>query len=144
MSLVRSSVIVAGMVGALISPALYDRADTESNYQITPAEVITIQKLCYLEGREYGVATRTTITTDEYPCDEMEEALQNHPKYKGFDIHRRTIVEVSYVSPADSQKHISKIKRVDSGDYSPYANIEVGSAINIYAHKSEPDAAKSL
>jgi hypothetical protein len=76
----------AGGVGLVLIASAFTAYDKSANYTQVTGEVFRVDRKCYLEGKERGVVTKTTTTTEEYPCPEMEDALANHPKYQGFPL----------------------------------------------------------
>ena len=50
---------------------------------------------------------------------------------------RRTVMELSYVSPADGREHRATIRCDTSGDDTPL--YEVGEELDVYAHEGEPE-----
>ena len=50
---------------------------------------------------------------------------------------RRTLLELSYVSPADGREHRARVRCDTSGDDTP--RLLVGDELEVYAHQSEPE-----
>jgi hypothetical protein len=50
---------------------------------------------------------------------------------------RRTVLELSYVSPADGREHRARVRCDTSGDDTP--RLLVGDELEVYAHESEPE-----
>jgi hypothetical protein len=134
----------AGGVGLVLIASAFTAYDKSANYTQVTGEVFRVDRKCYLEGKERGVVTKTTTTTEEYPCPEMEDALANHPKYQGFEIHRHTNISVSFKSPVDNETHTKDLDQTTSGDTKPFKGAVLGDKIEILAHKTKADNARTL
>lgn len=124
----------------IVGFVIFDGIDRATNYTTVDAEVISVKQRCYLQKSERGLFTKTTSTTEQGPCDEMERIWKSHPAYAGYQMHRDVMVKFEYRSPVDEMGHVVERKLAEARAKSlhPYDHIQV------LAHKRNAEQTKWL
>jgi len=130
--LIKGGLITFGLL-ALFAWHQYDR---NTNYVPISARVVKLEALCYLEKTERGVASKTTYTTKEGPCEIVELLQKSDPKFDGYHIVRNNYVEYYYTSPVDGQAHTGRHQQVKHKDGRLIAE---GDELMVLAHKKNAE-----
>ena len=110
-------VVACSIMGVIVLLIAQKELDWATGYVETNATIVDIEQSCAGGSRAPGRWIE---------CDKA---------FPGAT--RRTILELSYVSPADGQMHRARVRCDTSGDETP--RLAVGDELDVYAHESEPE-----
>lgn len=115
---------------------LYSQYDRAANYEQTVARVTGVDEVCYMKKVDRGIASKTTSTTKEGPCEVVSMINKSHPEFQDYDLIKVTYVEYEYQSPADGKWHTAKRKQTTHKNGTP---VRFGDEMVILAHRHDPE-----
>ena len=89
--------IFAGAALIAGSAIVYDAYDKAANYVPVAARASNVDRKCYMEKKE----GRTTYTSDVLECSMAELAVKDHPKWMGYTVKSRIVIDFTFPSPVD-------------------------------------------
>jgi hypothetical protein len=133
---------VFGTVAAVVAGfAVYDQYDKKTNFQPVDARISAVSDQCYMEKEERGVLVKTTSTSDLLRCEMAELLTRAHPKWQGYAIKHKIVIQFAYVSPVDGASHASSFTMTAFPKGQP---LRAGDVLRVLASKAKADKTREL
>jgi hypothetical protein len=133
---------VFGTIAAVAAGlSVYDQYDKNTNFQPVDARISAVSEQCYMEKVERGVVMKTTSTSDLLRCEMAEVLTREHPKWQGYAIKHKIVIQFSYVSPADGASHASSMTMSAFPKGQP---LRAGDILRVLASKAKADKTREL
>jgi hypothetical protein len=120
---------------------IYDQYDKNTNYLPVEARISDVNEQCYMEKVEHGAVMKTTYTSDLVRCEVAELLTREHPKWRGYAIKHKIVVQFDYVSPVDGATHASSLTMSDFPNGQP---LSAGDVLRVLASKTKAEKIRKL
>lgn len=129
--------VLAALVAGVLS--LYSSIEHWINYRQVAAHVVSVVYRCHREGTTLGDFKRSRSALAERDCSDAE---LSYPGSKSKRALIKTLLHVSYVSPADNREHQGVIQFI--GWFEDVKSMPRSGKWNILAHTTNPNVIEKI
>jgi hypothetical protein len=128
--------IVFGLLAAIIGlgGVGYAYYIKQVDYAPVDGRITGVSKICYRllkNSKEPIRDTSVFLPKQEHPCPNVHVGFNQH-RDTAHRIARFTLIDVSYVSPADGQIHSASVRKEENASHN---QLTIGQMIEVRAHK---------